>query len=132
MRLNELLSERLEAENLSFRRAAELIGTSHSTVARAISGDKLDVGSMKKICDFLGVTIDSVLDIKREESELNAQIAMVLSMEPELGIVFEEIAEGIKAGTIDRDVLGEVAAFAAYRVSSQKKVEAPTEIPMET
>lgn len=128
MRLEEILKERMEMEGLSLRSAAEKIGTSHSTVARAVNGETLDVDSMKKICDWLGVTIDDVLDVKEEQEDIYRQIAAVISIEPEFERVFQEIFDGIENGSLSKEVLREVAAFASYRVALGKKEEVKEEV----
>jgi DNA-binding Xre family transcriptional regulator len=106
----------MDIEDLSVRRAADKIGVSHSTVARAANGETVEVDTLVKICDFLGVPIEDILDVKETPDEIVRQIAMVLSIEPELSQTFGDIARGIREGRFDTKVLAEIAAFAHYRL----------------
>jgi len=120
-RLADLLRQRMDAEGLTVRDAAQLIGISHSTVARAANGETVEVDTLVKICEFLGVPVESVLDIREDSDDILEQIVTVLSIEPELSEVFSEIAKGLTDGTVDRRVLAEVAAFAHYRLGQNRK-----------
>jgi hypothetical protein len=79
----------------------------------------------------LGVPVENVLDVKEKPSELEEQIMMVLSIEPELAQVFSELAEKIVNQKIDKKVLSEVAAFAAYRLQILTKEESKVDEQVE-
>jgi len=115
-RLSELLSKRLETEGLSVRDAGQLIGVSHSTVARAVNGETVEVDTLVKIANFLGVPVKNILEPKDDPDAILEQVMMVISIEPELSRVFSEIAQKIVDKQLDKKVLSEVAAFAAYRL----------------
>lgn len=115
-RLSELLRTRLETEGLSVRDAGKLIGVSHSTVARAVSGETVEIDTLVKIARFLGMSVEDVLDPKDTPDDVLEQIVLVTSIEPELAKVFGELARRITNNEIDKKVLSEVAAFAAYRL----------------
>lgn len=115
-RLSELLSKRLETEGLSVRDAGQLIGVSHSTVARAVNGETVEVDTLVKIANFLGVPVENILEPKDDPDAILEQVMMVISIEPELSRVFSEIAQKIVDKQLDKKVLSEVAAFAAYRL----------------
>lgn len=115
-RLSELLRKRLETEGLSVRDAGQLIGVSHSTVARAVNGETVEVDTLVKIANFLGVPVENILEPKDDPDAILEQVMMVISIEPELSRVFSEIAQKIVDKQLDKKVLSEVAAFAAYRL----------------
>ncbi len=87
-RLSELLKKRLETEGLSVRDAGKLIGVSHSTVARAVSGETVEIDTLVKIARFLGMSVEDVLDPKDTPDDVLEQILLVTSIEPELAKVF--------------------------------------------
>ena len=115
-RLSELLRKRLETEGLSVRDAGQLIGVSHSTVARAVNGETVEVDTLVKIANFLGIPVKNILEPKDDPDAILEQVMMVISIEPELSRVFSEIAQKIVDKQLDKKVLSEVAAFAAYRL----------------
>jgi transcriptional regulator with XRE-family HTH domain len=130
-KLSELLRKRMDTEGLSVRDAGKRIGVSHATVARAVNGETVEVDTLVKISQFLGVPVENVLDVKEKPSELEEQIMMVLSIEPELAQVFSELAEKIVNQKIDKKVLSEVAAFAAYRLQILTKEESKVDEQVE-
>ena len=61
-KLSRMLSKRLSETNMSIRRAGIHIGVSNATVARAISGETVEVDTLVRIADFLRVSIISLID----------------------------------------------------------------------
>jgi len=121
-KLAKLLKERMDEEKLSVRAAAKLIGgVSHSTVARVINGETVEVDTLIRICDFLKIPVAEVLDLEEGPRELIGKIRKLVSFEPELGEVFKKIADGIIDEEIDREILSEVTAFASFRLHYYKQ-----------
>ena len=120
-KLANLLKDRMELEGLAVRDVAKLTGVSHSTIARAANNETVTVSTLVALCDFLGVPLRSVLDTKETPDEVFEQISRVVAIEPELKSVFTDIAKKINAGKLDKKVLSEIAAFAAYRISQYEK-----------
>jgi len=121
-KLAKLLRQRLDAEGLSVRDAGELIGVSHSTVARAVNGEEVKIDTLTKICDFLGVPVETILNIRGEKDELMDRIVTVISIEPELAEVFSEISKDLTEGRINSNILFEIAAFAQFRLHQARKL----------
>jgi transcriptional regulator with XRE-family HTH domain len=120
-KLARLLQERMDQEKLSVRKAAKLIGgVSHSTVARVLNGETVEVDTLIRISDFLKIPVAELLDLQEGPNELIKKIRKLVSREPELGVVFKKIADGIAEGSVDIKVLSEVAAFAAFRLEHYK------------
>lgn len=130
-KLAELLRKRMDVENLSLRETGEKIGVSHSTVARIVDGETVEVDTLVKICDFLNIPVETVLDIREEPEEILQQVVMVLSIEPELSQIFGDIARGIINKEVDRKVLSEIAAFASYRLEHELASGQTTKVPVE-
>lgn len=59
--LSALMIDRMDVDGLSVRDAAELIGVRHSTVARVLNGETVEVEPLVKIANFLGLPVESVL-----------------------------------------------------------------------
>ena len=119
-KLSELLSARLDLLGMSVRKAADKIGVSHATVARAANGETVEVDTLVKIADFLGVPLNSLLDDVETPDEVYEQISIVFTFEPELKKVLTRIAKKIEDQTIDPKILSELAGFASYRLHEQE------------
>lgn len=115
-KLAEKLRERMDLDGMSVRSAGQKIGVSHSTVARIVHGEAVDVDTLVKVCDFLNIPVESVLDVREEPEESLRDLNLVISTEPELSQVFHKIAQGIINDEIDKTILAEIAAFANYRL----------------
>jgi transcriptional regulator with XRE-family HTH domain len=121
-KLARLLQERMDQEKLSVRKAAKLIGgVSHSTVARVLNGETVEVDTLIRISDFLKVPVAELLDVEEGPRELIGKLRKLVSFEPELGEVLSKIEDGIINGEIDMKILSEISAFAAFRLDHYKK-----------
>jgi transcriptional regulator with XRE-family HTH domain len=117
--LGVLAQERVNQRGLGLRAAAREIGIAHTTLARAIQGEDVDLATAQKIADWLGVTPTSIIDAEGVGKDaLAAQIAAVLEMEPKLAEVFGEAMQRVLDGQMDLATFKELAAYAAYRINT--------------
>ena len=121
-KLATLLRQRLDVEGLSVRDAGEKIGVSHSTVARAVNGEAVNIDTLIRICDFLNVPVVSILNIRGDKDELMEEMMTMISIEPELADVFSEISKDLTKGRINSNILFEIAAFAQFRLHQARKL----------
>ena len=120
-KLASMLRDRMDMEGLSVRDAGNLIGVSHSTVARAVNGEAVEIETLKKFCSFLGVPVENMLDLKDDNNELLNQILRVITIEPELAEVFIEIGQALGDNKLNKIILNEIAAFAHCRYDYMRK-----------
>lgn len=117
-KLSDLVHRKMEAENLSLRAAGEQVGVAHTTIDRILKDKSVDFETIEKVCDWLGVPVATVLDVREDSQEIMDQIASILALSPQLSGVFSELAEKVISGEVDPSILAEVAAFTSYRLNS--------------
>lgn len=117
--LSDLVKRKMQQENLSLRSAGTQAGVAHTTIDRVLKEESVDLNTLEKVCDWVGVPVTSVLDINDDGNKILDQIAAAIALCPELEDVFSEIADHVLGGELDQSILGEVAAFASYRLGQQ-------------
>ena len=116
--LPKLLTERQRKDGLSNRAVSREIGVSHSTISRALNGDQLDMATLEKFADFLGIPVSSLLDMEGGgEHGLAAKIDAMVSQEPELAKVFEDAIDLILDDKMDPKIFEDLVAYASFRMS---------------
>ena len=115
-KLSKMLSKRLSETNMSVRRAGLQIGVSHATVARAVNGETVEVDTLVRIADFLGVSIISLLDETDTPDDVYERISVTFTIEPELKTVLADIARNIKDEKIDHKILSDVAIYTLFQL----------------
>jgi DNA-binding Xre family transcriptional regulator len=114
--LQDLVNLRLKEDNLSLRKAADQANVAHTTIDRIRKGEQVDLGTVKKICDWLGTPVSSILDIGNKQSPKAEEVVALFSLNDEFLEVFYEIAEKVKSEEVDTDILNEITAFADFRL----------------
>lgn len=120
-KLSGLVRLKMENEHLSLRSAAEQIGVAHTTVDRVLKEEPVDLTTLEKICDWVGIPVTAVLDISDDNNEVMDQLSAAMALCPELSDVFTEIAEKVLKGELEQSILSEVASFASYRLNLHKR-----------
>jgi transcriptional regulator with XRE-family HTH domain len=120
--LRALLESRMKAEQLSTRAVAKQVGTSHTTIVRALRGDIVDQGTLINISNWLNV-IPSTLQNSASSSDdaLAYQISALLKHEPKLAKVFDDFIQQVIQGKVDPAIIDEVVAFIAFRLNWEDK-----------
>jgi transcriptional regulator with XRE-family HTH domain len=121
--LAKALRERLDFAGLSVREAAEIIGVSHATVARAANGETVEVDTLIKIAEFLKTPVESLLIEEEKHPDHLKTLLVLMSTEPELVDVLSKITKMVKDEIIDAKILSEISAFATFRLDEHQKRE---------
>ena len=115
-KLADKLKKQMDLENLSLRAAAKQIGVSHSTIDRVIAGRTVEIDTLIKISNFLQTPVEDLLVESQETSTRIDRITQLFSVEPELADVLDKIAKALKSGHVDKKIISEISAFAAFRL----------------
>ncbi len=111
-----LLDEARRKHDLSERQLAEELGVASTTVGRALRGEPVDLATIQKIADWLGVETASLLNSEGVGPDaLAAQLSALIEAEPKLAEVFEEAMRRVRTGKMDPSVVRDLIAYAAYR-----------------
>ena len=117
--LSELVKTRLEKDGLSAREAARQIGLAHTTVARIIGGEQIDLSTYIQTCNWLRVNPADVLKSEGKlqgRSKIAAGVASLIQVSPSLEPIFEEIVTKFEAGEVTIDIVNDLIHYAAFRL----------------
>jgi transcriptional regulator with XRE-family HTH domain len=112
--LATILKKTMQEKDLSSHTAADAIGVSHTTILRALRGDKIDVDTIVKIANYLNVRPSELLN-SMSDTSLADQIAVLLTHSPELENQFKKVVGLIQAGETDEAALRDVVSYALYK-----------------
>jgi transcriptional regulator with XRE-family HTH domain len=114
--LRDLVNLKMKKENLSLRKAGIQAGVAHTTIDRVCKGESVDLETVQKISDWVGVPVSTLVDIGEVKSPMLDDIAVLFSLNDEFAEVFTEVAKRIKAGELSPDFLTEITAFTTFRM----------------
>jgi transcriptional regulator with XRE-family HTH domain len=122
--LPAILTEKMQKEGLSERAAARQCGMAHTTFGRAVRGETVDVPTLAKIAQWLGVPASTLVDIVVEDGApvdtvLANKLAMLISTDPELKEIFLEALERVEDGRMSASDARDLARYAAFRMGTE-------------
>lgn len=118
--LVQLMKDKLQNERLSLRAAARQIGVSHTTIARVLNGEQVDMDTLVELANWLGVPPSTLLNTQGDVDEtLSDKIASVLETEPRLKEVFEEAINRIERGEASPQLLSDIISYAKYKLDME-------------
>ena len=116
--LVQLIQDRMQKNRYSIREVSRQVGVAHTTIIRVLGKETVDVDTLIKLCDWLGVSPAIALDGMIEtDRTLADQIATVLEAYPGLKEVFTEAMERLNRGEISPDTMADLIAYANYRLN---------------
>jgi len=120
--LAELVRGEMRKRGLSARAFARESGVSHTTIIRILEGQRVDVATIKKICDYLNVRVADVITSEYDissDARLIAQITTLVERTPALAAVFRDAFQALDAGIFTLEDVQEIVNFAAYKMNSK-------------
>ncbi len=119
--LKNLVEAKMKEEKLSLRKAGDKAGVAHTTIQRVLDDESLDLATVEKVCDWLGVPVSAVLNTESEEFNMAKEISILFAKNDEFAEVFSSLAKHLELGAIDSTILAEITAFTAFRIDQQLK-----------
>ncbi len=122
--LKVLLEDEMHKRKLSLRDAGKEIGVAHTTLARILDGYPADIDTLVKICAWMGISPDTVLNSEGpvENDALASQIAAVLETEPALRNVFREALSRMLEGKTSPETVRDLIRYASWRLGISPEV----------
>ena len=112
------LAEEMRKRNLGGRAAAIEIGTSHTTVIRALEGYIVDPGTIIKFSQWLKVKPSTLMNsFVGTEDGLPDRIAIVLATYPLLAEKFSVAMDALAAGEVEPETIEDIAAYVVFRIN---------------
>lgn len=119
--LVELLTTKMKEMDLSLRATAKQIGISHTTIARILKGDQVDMKTLVAIANWLDISPSNFLGTEgKAETTLSEKIAAVLESEPKLKDMFEDTIRRIERGEVSSQLISEIVAYAKFKVDMEQ------------
>lgn len=116
--LKPLIIEEMKKQGMSTRQVAEKIGMSHTTIIRALRGGEVDLTTVIKISEWLEVKPSILINsMASKKNVLPDQIAVILEKYPHLEAEFSKAIKAVMEGTVEPEIIEDIAAYAAYRIS---------------
>ena len=114
--LAKIMKDELAKRNLSARAASQQIGVSHTTIVRSLNGESVDVDTLIKIANWLGVAPSSLLDVTNGGTMAD-QLEVALSSHPQLAKVLADVLAKYVGGELPAEDVEDIIRYAAYRLS---------------
>jgi transcriptional regulator with XRE-family HTH domain len=115
--LQTILQQEMKRRNVSSHGVAEAIGTSHTTVLRAMRGERVDVDTIIKLANWMNIRPSELLNSMSDTSTAD-QLAVLLSYSPELEAELKDATERVKAGVLDPAVVRDIVSYALYKLNT--------------
>lgn len=119
--LKDLVNRKMEFEHLSLRSASNQIGVSHTTIARVLKGDTVDMPTIIATCKWLGLTPADVLGSGTRKETLATRLAIIIDKEPRLAKVFNDAIDLMDIGELDDGIINDIIAYATFRMKVGRK-----------
>ena len=114
--LQNLVAARMKEEHLSLRQAGNQVGVVHTTIQRVLDNESINLPTVEKVCDWLGVPVSAVVDTVSQELEMAIEISTLFSTNIEFAEVFSNLAQKIQSSAINPTIFSEITAFLAFSI----------------
>jgi len=118
--LQALVKNKMADLGMTANAVSKEIGVAHTTILRLLKGDQVDLSTIEKIANWLGVSMSTVLDVDQND-DLPKKIALLIEREPKLKKLFEDAVQSVENGEISPDDFTDILGYASYKFSTGRK-----------
>jgi len=116
--LQTILKTEIQTRGVSVREAARQIRVAHTTLLRVLQGDQIDLETLTKICNWLGVSPAIVLNFEYSNAgSLADELKVFLANNPELEAALSQAIRMVENLHIKRSILDDLLAYITFRIS---------------
>jgi DNA-binding Xre family transcriptional regulator len=115
--LSQLLQEDLRNRRWSERQLARSVGVSPTTIGRLLNGEFVDMDTLTKACEWLGIKPSQALDSLVADPELADQLMLLVKSDPVIEKLLMEMVSRIERGSIPPSALKEAILFVMWKYS---------------
>lgn len=115
--LATILQHKMAQEGLSSRDLADRIGVSHTTVLRTVKGEKIDLDTLKKLCDWAELDLATALNIEQKNDDLISKMALLVEANPRLRQIFSSAMKDVENGKLSVSDFQDIINYAIFRLS---------------
>jgi len=120
--LIDLMNQKMQKENMSERELARRMNVAPTTIARLKKGEFIDLETMYKICNWLGVNVASALNERGiTDDALAAKMSLLIEANPDLRGLFTDMMRDFAESDLSVEDVREIIQYATYRISSKQK-----------
>ncbi|MGD8753866.1 MAG: hypothetical protein PVG14_20720 [Anaerolineales bacterium] len=120
----ELIRDALDQRKLSVRAAAREVGVSHTTLLRALDGENMDMPTIEKIAEWMGIRpsllIDLAVHASREDDDLVRSVAAFIRQDPEIAEVFQRAVNRVENGKMSPSMVRKLVRYAAFLMEDRE------------
>ena len=107
-------------KGISLRQAAREVGISHTAITRAAEGVQIDLETVVRICNWLGVSPNDVLGTMGVNDQVMiSQVVALIQSEPKLAQLFTDAFKDVEADKLSLDDLRDILNYATYRLKNR-------------
>jgi DNA-binding Xre family transcriptional regulator len=115
--LARIVENQMQENHFSLRDAAIQIGISHTTLDRFLKEGNVDLDTLVKICNWLGVRVSTALDAYQNgEEALVPKLNLLLESDHSLAYALNDGVKYIEGAYIPPDVMMDILLYIGFRM----------------
>jgi transcriptional regulator with XRE-family HTH domain len=118
--LSRILQDKMKNDGLSARAVSRQVGVAHTTVLRLLDDETVDLSTLMKVADWLGVSVADITDVGTKSADLAQKLAVLIEQEPRLKSLFTVLVSEYEGGRLTSKELEDVLAYAKFKIKDKE------------